>query len=131
MTETTYPASRSARASLQTRLSRGTGRFSTMMQTAVALSLVCMCRLDCLPEEFIFNHFCVSTPPNPSGAVNLFRRAGPRLAQIEPEVILQQSFQSLLFPQPLASVVLRSTPETSARRVPAQLRFLRRENHLA
>jgi len=40
MTETTYPASRNARASLQTRLSTGTGRFSTMMQTDVGSMLL-------------------------------------------------------------------------------------------
>ena len=40
MTDTRYPASRSAHASFQTRLSRGTGRFSTTIQTAVGIFLV-------------------------------------------------------------------------------------------
>ena len=37
MTDTRYPASRSAHASFHTRLSTGTGRFSTTMQTAMGV----------------------------------------------------------------------------------------------
>src|SRR5712692_7841482 len=40
MTETLYPASLRARASCQTRRSNGTGRFSTMMQTATGALVI-------------------------------------------------------------------------------------------
>src|SRR3569833_4201890 len=60
-TVTWYPCSRRASASFQTRLSNGTGRFSTMMRTRLFLSFISVSRSDGLIEPGqCAKHRCLS-----------------------------------------------------------------------